>query len=137
MKTSYKIPIIVIPTILVLSFFVISFDTGLGDADDTLQSNVTMQFSDFADNFSTCSSATFKHTMITDDGYPIYVIANITDDCKIHVIHDNREDKNTDVAHRKLIEAECDKLKLEDDFIDFENCIISENESGSFRVWKK
>ena len=105
--------------------------------DDTLQANVTMQFSDFADNFSTCSSATFKHTMITDDGYPIYVIANITDDCKIHVIHDNREDKNTDVAHRKLIEAECDKLKLEDDFIDFKSCIISENESGSFRVWKK
>jgi hypothetical protein len=90
----------------------------------------------FGNAFDACTPATLKHTMITSEGDPIYVIANITDDCKIHVIHDNREDSDTDPVHRKIIEAECNKLKIQDDFIDIENCTISENEQGSFRVWK-
>jgi len=89
----------------------------------------------FGNAFDSCTIAVFSHVMITDEGYPITVEAYVTDECKIHVTNDNRDDMSTDPIDRELLEGQCNELQITDDFMDIEQCVFGENYSGSVRVW--
>jgi len=89
----------------------------------------------FGNAFDSCTLAVFTHIMITDDGYPITVEAYVTDECKIHVTNDNRENLNSRPIHRELLEGQCNELQLKDDFMDIKQCVFGENLDGSVKVW--
>ena len=86
MKTSYKIPIIVIQTILVLSFFVISYDTGLGDTPDDIE--VQFDAEEYSVNYFVVNGNTDNIEIdipldMIDGVFMIYVNDQVVDDERV------------------------------------------------------
>lgn len=76
----------------------------------------------FYNAFDSCTPAKIQQSKTTVEGDPVYLGAYITDDCKIHVISDNREDKWSSLADRKIIESECSTIQFKDNAMMISNC---------------
>jgi len=86
MKSSYKIPIIVIPTVLILSFFVISYDTGLGDTPYDIE--VQFDAEEYSVNYFVVNGNTDNIEIdipldMIDGVFMIYVNDQVVDDERI------------------------------------------------------
>ena len=86
MKTSYKIPIIVIPTVLILSFFVINYDNALDDTPYDVE--IIFDAEEYAVNYFVVNGNTDNIEIdipldMIDGVFMIYVNDQVVDDERV------------------------------------------------------
>ena len=92
-------------------------DDGLLNCNDSDNPHVC-----FDDAFASCIGAKIEQGIPTVEGDPVYTGAYISDDCKIHAIYDNREDRWSSLADRKITESKCSEILLEENMMVISNC---------------
>lgn len=76
----------------------------------------------FKNALDSCTPAKIEQGMSTIEGDPVYTSAYITDNCKIHVIFDNREDQWISLADRKITESNCSAIQFKENKMIISNC---------------